>query len=303
MALTKRRLLLIAGIAALGSRAFAADPASPTAADDAGPAPYFEVTWLGGPTMVITFGKLTILTDPMLGETFAMGDPNDPVDYQTVRQHRRLTPVGDIDLKSVDLVVLSHVHEDHFDQQAQADLDRALPIILPTADEAAVAAKGFKKLDGLSWGDTRQIDVGAGRVSITAVAARHSRDPATAKALGVGNGYWIEFSQGNWRRTIYWTGDSMPTDDVIRAVQSRGEPDLMVAHVGGVGASGPFGQISMRADDVISLAAAIHPRHVLPIHHSTYAFYREPISELAERSKGAPYRLGLIAAGATVAYH
>ena len=40
------------------------------------------------------------------------------------------------------------------------------------------------------------------------------------------------------------------------AQRSRGEPDLMVAHVGGVGASGPFGQISMRTDDVISLAAA-----------------------------------------------
>jgi N-acyl-phosphatidylethanolamine-hydrolysing phospholipase D len=295
MALTRCVALLAAGIATLGANAFAADSA-PIAG------PHFAVTWIGGPTAVITFGSLTILTDPMLGEAFAMGDPNDPLDHETVRQHRRLTSISDVDLKSVDVVILSHGHEDHFDQRAQADLDHGLPIILPIADTATVEAKGFRKLDGLDWGETRQIEAGAGWISITAIAARHSQSPATAKALGKGNGYWIEFAEGGWRRTVYWTGDTMPTEEVINAVKARGKPDLMVAHVGGVGENGPFGQISMRAADVVSLAAAVHPNYVLPIHHTTYAFYREPIGALAEQSGGAPYRLDLISPGATVVY-
>jgi len=76
----------------------------------------------------------------------------------------------------------------------------------------------------------------------------------------------------------------------------------MVPHVGGVGVTGPLGQISMRAVDVVAFAAAIQPKYVLPIHHSTYAFYREPIGELAERSRGEPYRLDLVAAGSRVVY-
>jgi len=54
---------------------------------------------------------------------------------------------------------------------------------------------------------------------ITAMVAHHSRNPAMAKALGIGNGYWIEFSERAWKRTMYWTGDTMPTDDVVMAAR------------------------------------------------------------------------------------
>jgi N-acyl-phosphatidylethanolamine-hydrolysing phospholipase D len=306
--LTRRGFLQAAGIVALGAdplgaNAFAAGEAKApyTKADSTGC--NVKITWVGAAAMVISFGDLTILTDPALGKTFAMGDPNDAADHETIRTHRRLTPVAGVDLKIVDLVVLSHAHEDHFDQQAAADLDRSLPIILPTADEQAIAAKGFRTLDAMKWGETRQVDAGVGRVRITAVAARHSQDPAMARALGIGNGYWIEFSRGDWIRTMYWTGDTMPTADVVETIRSLGQPDLMVPHVGGVGITGPLGQISMGADDVVALAAAIRPTYVLPIHHSTYAFFREPISKLAQRSQGQPYRLDLIGAGETVVYY
>jgi L-ascorbate metabolism protein UlaG (beta-lactamase superfamily) len=76
----------------------------------------------------------------------------------------------------------------------------------------------------------------------------------------------------------------------------------LLPHVGGVGISGPFGQISMRAADVLALAAAVRPKYVLPIHHSTYAFYREPISQLLRDAVQKPFRLDLVAAGSTVVY-
>jgi N-acyl-phosphatidylethanolamine-hydrolysing phospholipase D len=303
MVITRRRFLQFFWIVAWATCALAGPPAFSAEAQNAAAAPRFTVTWLGGPTMAITFGNFTILTDPTLGQSFAMGDPNDAVDHQTIRVHQRLAPLtGALDLKAVDLVLLSHAHNDHLDQQAWTDLDHALPIVLPIADMKAVGAKGFRKLDGLKWGETRQFDAGTGLVRITATPAHHSRDPAIAKALGIGNGYWIEFSAGAWKRTIYWTGDTMPTEDVVNTVKSRGELNLMVPHVGGVGTTGPFGQISMGAADVIELAAASRPEYVLPIHHSTYAFYREPISKLVERSKGKPFRLDLISAGSTAVY-
>lgn len=298
---TRRGFLQTVALAGVATGLFAAS-AAPAETNGRTAEPGFTVTWVGGPTMVITFGSLTILTDPVLGETFSMGDPNDRVDYRTVRTHRRLTPVEGLDLASVDLVLLSHVHEDHFDQQASASIDPATPIILPAADEAAVAAKGFTGLDAVRWGDTRRFDAGVGQVRITAMPARHSRNPEIAGLLGTGNGYWIEFQNGDRTRAVYWTGDTMPTDEVVAAVRSRGAPDLMVAHVGGVGGTGPFGRISMGAEDVIELAGAIQPRYVLPIHHSTYDFYREPIGDLAVRTEGRPYRLDVITAGSTITY-
>jgi L-ascorbate metabolism protein UlaG (beta-lactamase superfamily) len=302
MTFTRRGLLQSAGVAGLAANAFAANPAHPINQNGGAEAPQLEITWVGGATMIIAFGSLSLLTDPTLGETFAMGDPNDLVDHQTIRMHRRLTPLSGVDLKMDGLVLLSHAHPDHFDEAAAASLNPELPFILPVADLAAVGAKGFRNLLGLNWGETRQFHAKTRSVSITAMPARHSRDQAVAQALGIGNGYWISFRADTWSRTLYWTGDTMPTEDVIKAVRAYGEPDIMVPHVGGVGTTGPFGQISMNAADVVALASEIRPKSVLPIHHSTYAFYREPISELAKQSTGGPYRLDLVPAGTTLVY-
>jgi L-ascorbate metabolism protein UlaG (beta-lactamase superfamily) len=56
------------------------------------------------------------------------------------------------------------------------------------------------------------------------------------------------------------------------------------------------------ATDVVAFAAEIRPKQILPIHHSTYAFYLEPISELVVKTRGKPYRLVLVAEGTTTLY-
>ena len=270
--------------------------------------PHVKVTWLGGPTVVMEFNGLKILTDPMLGEgasAFTMGDPNEMFDLNKgprTTSFRRLTLFPGVALKEIDLVVFSHVHEDHFDQVAQARIDRAIRVILPPADFDKLKGMGFNKADSLPWGASRMFDAGAGHVTITAVPARHSENPAMDKILGVGNGYWFKFSQGEWQRTVYWTGDSFPTIDVINAVKRLGRPDVMIPHLGGVGTTGALGQVSMGARQVLAFASAVSPRKVLPIHHSTYSLYLEPISVLAGESIGKPFGLDLISEGTTVQY-
>ncbi|MBI3451470.1 MAG: MBL fold metallo-hydrolase [Rhodospirillales bacterium] len=304
----KRRNFRLAGLLAGFVAAFLAVAAPVAGASGGSPRPRIEITWLGGATMAIRFNALTILTDPTFGdgaEAFMMGDPNEMFDLKvgpTIKAHRRLTPFPGIALGTVDLVLLSHAHEDHFDQKAQADLNPALPMILPIADVDQVKAKGFKNLDGVKWGETRKIDARPGQVTITAIPAHHSRNPQMEKYVGVGNGYWIEFSNGAWKRTVYWTGDAFPTADVVKTIRNLGKPDIMVAHLGGVGTTGPLGQVSMGAEDVVALAAEIQPRKVLPIHHSTYTLFLEPIGELAVKSIGKPYGLDLISEGTTALY-
>lgn len=61
---------------------------------------------------------------------------------------------------------------------------------------------------------------------ITAIVAHHSRYPQIANTLGSGNGYWIELSNGDRQRTMYWTGDPMPTRDVIDSIRSLSETSI-----------------------------------------------------------------------------
>lgn len=271
--------------------------------------PHVLVTWLGGPTMTIEFNGVKILTDPTFGEgekAFSMGDPNEMFDLNkgpSIKLHSRQTRFPGIDVESVSTVLLSHAHEDHFDQQAQARLNLAVPIFLPIADVENIKAKGFKQVDGIEWGATRTLKAGEGKIEITAVNAHHTENLQIEKLLGIGNGYWIEFSQASWQLTMYWTGDSFPTADVIGAIAKLGSPDVLIPHLGSVGSTGPLGQISMGAGDVVKLTRILKPKKILPIHHSTYSLYLEPISRLVEGFNGSKlYGLDLISEGSIVRY-
>ena len=64
-----------------------------------------------------------------------------------------------------------------------------------------------------------------------------------------------------------------------------------VPHLGGVGASGPIGAVSMTSDHAISFARAVRPRAILPIHHSTFSLYREPIERFFAASTVERFRV------------
>lgn len=253
--------------------------------------PIVNIRWLGGPTMEITFNGMTILTDPMLGEgskAFLMGDPNEQFDLTkgpNVKHHARVNSLPHIDLHEVDLVLLSHAHEDHFDQTAHRKLDSTINIVLPTEDVAKVKALGFSQLKALDYGNSMSFKAGKGTIKVTAIPADHSTNLALTPILGNGLGYLLQFSQSNWQKTIYWTGDSMPTDKVFQAVTSVGKIDLLIPNMGAVGTTGPLGQISMGADDAIKFAKRLNVNNILPIHHSTYELYLEPIVKLVDKAK------------------
>lgn len=268
--------------------------------------PSLEITWLGGATMLIHFDGLTLLTDPAFGDgeqAFVMGDPNEMFDLSkgpNIKDHERLTRFPDIDLPHVDYVILSHMHEDHFDQQAEAELSKTLSILVPTYDAEKLASKGFSAGRPMSWGDKLTLSSITGAIEITALPAEHSPNPEIASILGIGNGYWFTFRQGKWSKTLYWTGDSFGTPTVMDALRAFDSPDIFIPHLGGVGTTGALGQISMGAKEASTMIDILKPQKVLPIHHSTYALYLEPIWEFALALSGDDVGLNLISEGTMV---
>ncbi|MEH6401998.1 MAG: MBL fold metallo-hydrolase [Sneathiella sp.] len=271
--------------------------------------PSLDITWLGGPTMVLEFNGVRLLTDPIFGEgdkAFLMGDPNEMFDLKkgpNVKHHKRLTKFPKEEASQIDHLILSHAHEDHFDQKAQKTLSKNIPTILAVADAEKVKAMGFLKTTAMAWGKSTTLKAGDGSITITAIPAMHSADEAISSILGKGNGYWFEFKQGNWRKTVYWTGDSFPTESVKASLKNFGKPDIFIPHLGKVGTSGPLGQISMSGADVALWVNQLEPTKILPIHHSSLALYLEPIGELVTALKGSSAGLDLISEGSTLHYH
>ena len=115
------------------------------------------------------------------------------------------------------------------------------------------------------------------------------------------NGYVLSWEGAAGPYRIYWTGDSVLFDGQSDAVASLGPIDLLLPHMGAVGVDGPKGLRTMDADEAVTLIARVRPRRVVPIHHTTFGHYREPISALAQRAAAAGLgdRLTLVPEGGT----
>jgi len=270
--------------------------------------PKLKITWLGGPSMLINFDGFKILTDPMLGtgkQAFIMGNPNEMFD---LKKGPNITTFSsqinkiNLNTKEVDLVLLSHAHEDHFDQKAQKELSLSLPILLPAFDEVKVKKMGFENVTVLKPSELRTYETGTASITITAVPAHHSKNEKIDSILGAGNGYWIAFKKGNWEKTLYWTGDSFLTKEIIHSMNTLGDLDILVPHLGNVGVNGALGQLSMNAKDVLEYSLFSKAKHVLPIHHSTYDLYLEPISAFEKISVNKNYKLDILKEGESIVY-
>lgn len=238
------------------------------------------IRWIGGATMHLQFGPISIITDPVLADSFRMIDPNTG---EPDARHYRLSASPDPAGLDAQMVLLSHNHPDHFDDAALVLYHKQARFLVPSSQTAGLAKRGIEQVEPLAWHQTFEIVRDGFRVAITALPAQHSERADLTEVLGEVNAYWIEFQAGDYRRSLYWTGDSF----FVPALSSwPGKPDVFVPHLGAVGTGGPFGQVSMNARQAIEFTRLVAPRAVLPIHHSTFSLYREPITDFLEAAHG-----------------
>lgn len=250
-----------------------------------------RVQWRGGPTVLVERDGFRLLTDPMLGprerEAFVLPrHPSTGVENAPVARYTEppAEPLG-----TLDLVILSHGHADHWDDTARRVLPKDLSFVLPPDTVDAATAAGFTRLHPLGWGESTSFPTDTGELRITAVQAEHSHDGELDASLGRGNGYLLEW-QGSRDWTVYWTGDAV-FGDAMRDVAERYAPiDLWLPHLGAVGMDGARGLRTMDADEAVAAAASLRPRQVMPIHHTTFGHYREPVTAFSQAAaaKGLP---------------
>jgi N-acyl-phosphatidylethanolamine-hydrolysing phospholipase D len=248
-----------------------------------------RLEWLGGPTVILQHGGVRILTDPMLGprgpDAFML--PKHPSTGEENAHIARYTATPHPSLAGLNAVIVSHPHADHVDATAKATLDKGLPVVIPPTGVEGMRAAGFRDVRPLDWGESVVIEAGGTTLRITAVAAHHAHDATLDRTLGKGNGYILSFEGRNGAYRAYWTGDAVLSDELKLVATTYGPVDLMLADLGGVGGDGPIGLRSMTAEEAVTLTRLVNPRIVVPIHHTSYSHYREPIQALVQRAEEA----------------
>ena len=243
--------------------------------------------WIGGPTYLLQLGSFKILTDPMLGakSDSAFVIKKHPSTGESNAIIKRFFEPALFDTSNIDLLLVSHLHADHFDKQARGTLSKEIKIISPVTSKAILLQWGFTKISELQWNDTITLKKGNEHLRIIAVKASHAKEEPLNTELGTVNGYFIEYWNGKKMYRIYWTGDTVWFDEMSDYLKF-GVINLFIPNMGAVGSDGKIGRRGLNAVECVNIIKLLNPNLIIPVHHTTFSHYVEPIYVL--RSKTSP---------------
>ncbi|MBG6234403.1 L-ascorbate metabolism protein UlaG (beta-lactamase superfamily) [Pedobacter sp. CAN_A7] len=169
-------------------------------------------------TLIIEYNGKKILVDPMLSpkgaiESWAGIQTNPTVDLKM--------PVNDV-IKGVDLVMVTHTHDDHFDKAASKILNKSIELINQPAD------KGFFEKEGFVNATVLQDNKLWNGINIHRIEAEHGSGEVL-KQMGRTSGFVLKAKN---QPTIYIVGDAIWTDDIKKNIK-KFKPDYIIVNSGG----------------------------------------------------------------------
>jgi L-ascorbate metabolism protein UlaG (beta-lactamase superfamily) len=253
-----------------------------------------SIVFIGTATVLIRYGGLTVLTDPNFIHMHEQVD----LGYG-LSATRQTNPAMEIhELPSLDLVLLSHFHGDHFDHVAERELDKSLPIVTTAKAAEALRQRGFVALHPLATWATVSVSKGDARLRITATPGRHG-PPVVSFALPEVMGSILEFQSGASDRSfrMYITGDTLVIDDLQEIPRRYPEIDLALLHLGGTKVLGIL--LTMDAEQGVEVLQVVKPKRAIPIHYNDYDVFKSSLSDFqrAVDAAGLAHRVHYLSPG------
>ncbi|MEV4480096.1 MBL fold metallo-hydrolase [Micromonospora coxensis] len=255
-----------------------------------------EVTFVGTATTVLRIGGFTLLTDPnflhrgqraYLGKGLWSKRSTDPA--LTVAQ-----------LPTLDAVVLSHLHGDHFDRVARRELDRELPIVTTPAAGRKLRRWGFRSTEGLPTWQSHELRREGRTLRLTALPGQHGPG-VLDRFLPDVMGTMVDLEHDGVRRfRLYVTGDTLHRPQLAEVPQRFPDVDAMLIHLGGTRIAGIL--LTMDARQGADLVELVRPKLTVPIHYDDYPVFRSPLRHFVDeaRRRGFVRAVRTIARGETV---
>ena len=206
-------------------------------------------------TMRIDYAGQTILTDPCLAECGSLpayaGRAQNPMAALPM-------PIEKI-LSKLDLVLVSHLHKDHFDPEAMNRIPKDT-VIICRADDAAI-------LEENRFSRTRPMDkaVEFNGIQVQPVPARHGTSKGVLRDMGTTCGFILKSEK---EPTVYWVGDSVWYEEIEKVI-AKCQPAVIITHSGGaVWNKNEF--IIMDAKQTISVCQAAPASRVVAVHMEAF---------------------------------
>jgi L-ascorbate metabolism protein UlaG (beta-lactamase superfamily) len=238
--------------------------------------------FVGTATVILRYAGFTILTDP----NFLHKGDHVHLGYG-LKSQRLTDPAMELEqLPPLDFIVLSHLHEDHFDRIVEQRLDKSIPIITNPYAASALQKKGFERTHGIETWETFSVAKGDARVRINAMPAKHAPTPLNHLLPPV-MGSMLEFQDASERTHfhLYTSGDTL-LYDFLREIPRRFPTiDLALIHLGGTKIMGIL--LTMDARQGVQALQIIAPRTAIPIHFNDYTVFKSPLDDFKQAVEAA----------------
>lgn len=229
-----------------------------------------HLTLIRNATLAIRVAGLRLLVDPQLDPAGARpAVPSTP--------NPRRNPLVELPgppealVARLDAVLVTHLHQDHFDDTARRLLRRDTPILCQPEDAERLRGDGFA--------DVRPVDdeIEFGDVAIARTGGCHGTGEI-GEAMAPVSGYVV---RAPGEPSVYIAGDTILCDDVRDAL-ARHRPDVVVVNA----SAARFLEgdpIVMGADDVVALARHAPDVRVVAVHLEAIAHATETRADLRAR--------------------
>ncbi len=227
-----------------------------------------HAAWFGHSTVLLKLNGFTILTDPVFSSRVGLR-----VGPLTVGI-KRLVEVSSkiIELPTVDLILLSHAHMDHFDLPSLRQLEnRKTTIVTAVRTSDLLRSSRYAVVHELHWNESVQV----GPATIRAFEVNHWGARMRSDVYRGYNGYLVEC--GGHR--VVFGGDTAFTDS-FSLLKSEKRIDLAVMPIG---AYDPWIRVHCNPEQAAMMATRAGAEYILPVHHKTFQLSREPSNEPLER--------------------
>lgn len=237
------------------------------------------VTFVGNATTLIRCAGVTVLTDP----NFLHQGQHAYLGYGLVSRRRRAPALRVEELPPLDMVVLSHLHGDHWDRVAEASLDHNVPVVTTPHAAKRLHRRGFANTSGLQTWQHRTLHSGDTRATLTALPGRHAPTPIN-RLLPPVMGSLLEFTRGAERRRIYISGDTLLIDELAEIPRRFPGISAGILHLGGTrlpaGKRLPFGlTVTMDGQQGAQAVNTLGLPRVIPVHFDDYGVFASPLSD------------------------
>jgi L-ascorbate metabolism protein UlaG (beta-lactamase superfamily) len=242
-----------------------------------------SVLFVGNATVIIRYAGFTILTDP----NFLHKGGRVHLGYGLTAQRLTDPALALEKLPPIDLIVLSHMDGDHFDQLVQQKLNRNIPIITTLEAAQALQQLGFNAFYPLKKWDSLLVQKGEASLRITAMPARPG--PAAAAALLPETmGSMLTFRRPDRKVAFraYISGDTLLHEDIEEIARRYPDIDLALLHLGGTKVLKTV-RLTMDAVEGVQMLKIIAPRQAIPIHFNDYDVFKSPLQDFVKQVKAA----------------